>query len=149
MRPTRIWFAAAVMMSLMWSPAVAQDPEGDQTSIQDGFSYAIDETLDPKLEVAGVRFYMLRVAPKDMDRVRSGKEANTTVYFGFENTGESAAKVRVVILLEDADGNPLEMIEPDEIKIGSGDSKEEKLKLRIEGDNLLGTASVYVDFEIL
>ncbi len=149
MRRTRIWFAAAIMISLIWSLAVAQDFEGDETSAQNGFPYVIDETADPELEVAGVRFNLVRVAPKDMDKVRSGKEISSTVYLGFENTSELAARVRVLIVLEDADGNKLDDIGPAEIKIGAGDVKEEKLKERIAGDALLGTKSIYIDFEIL
>ncbi len=149
MRRTRIWFAAAIMISLIWNPAVGQDLEGGETSAQDGFPYVIDETVDPKLELAGVRFNRVRVAPKDMDKVRSGKEISSTVYLGFENTSELAAKVRVLIALEDADGNQLDVIESTEIKIGAGDVKEEKLKKRIEGDALLATQSIYIDFEIL
>ena len=115
---------------------------------QDDFEYLVNTDLQPQVEIAGVRWTRFGVHVKGDREIVSDKEMQVTVELGFVNTNPEGARILVIALLEDADGNPLERVECARIKANSNRLKESIQKFKITGSVLETMSRVYLFCEI-
>jgi hypothetical protein len=141
-----IVFAAAGIASL----AAAQETDFRPVSnpFQEGYSYRIGEDLVPAVDLEGLRWTLVRVAAKSDREISAGQDVQVNVDIEFENRGENAVKVLVVLLLEDQQGNPLERLQIEPFRAGAGRFKAVRQKLKVPGDALLATEGLYLFCEI-
>ncbi len=140
------FFAAAGMASL----AAAQETEFRPVSnpFQEGYSYRIGEDLAPAVDLEGLRWTLVRVAPKSDREISAGRDVAIIVDLEFENRGDNAVKVLVVLLLEDQRGNGLERLQFEPFRAGGGRFKAIRMKFKIRGEVLLATEGLYLFCEI-
>jgi len=134
----------------MASLAAAQETEFRPVSnpFQEGYSYRIGEDLVPAIELDGLRWTLVRVAPKSDREISAGRDVQINVDIEFENRGENAVKVLVVLLLEDQRGNPLERLQIEPFRAGGGRFKAVREKFKVRGEMLLATEGLYLFCEI-
>jgi hypothetical protein len=126
----------------------AQEYASAPNPYQGEFTYKVDTELKPLVEVEGVRWPLLRVAPKNADEVRSGQSAAITIAYDLENVRDQAAKVVLVVLFEDAQGNGLDRVECDPVQVPGGSVKSARQKTKVQGDVLLATEKLYLFLEV-
>ncbi len=115
---------------------------------QEGFAYSVGQALAPNVEIDGVRWSLVRVAPRGDRPIEGSKSNQVEITLELENVSGSAASAQIVLLLEDAGGSPLERISLDAVRVPSGRVKSEAQRTRVEGDALLATARLYLFCEI-
>jgi len=126
----------------------AQEYETSSSPYQGDYAYTIGQDLSPNVEIDGVRWRGLRIAPKSDRELPSGKAVKTEIVFDFENTNTGDATLTVVILFEDAQGNSLDRIECDPERVPDGESREFLQKYKIQGDVLRSTENLYLFCEV-
>jgi hypothetical protein len=132
-------------------PAAAQTSEWTlvDNPYQEDVEYTIGDTFNPGIVVEGVRWHSFTVAEPDRQYSDDRVNVSTELLVEFENRGSKALKVLVILLLEDADGNPLERIEVRPFKAPGGRMKERTEKVSLSGATLKSTERVYLFFEIM
>jgi hypothetical protein len=115
---------------------------------QDGFEFEVNSTLEPMVEVAGVRWTRFGLHIKGGRDIDTGKEMPVTVELGFVNTNLDNVRVLVIALLEDAAGNQLHRVECSRFGANSDRLKEETQKFKIPGLVLQSVRQVYLFCEI-
>jgi hypothetical protein len=126
----------------------AQEYAASPNPYQGEFAYTVDSELKPLVEVEGVRWPTLRVAPKSPNDVRSGQSVAVNIAYDLENVRDQGAKVVIVVLFEDAQGNSLDRVECDPVQVASGSVKSFRQKAKLQGDVLLSTARLYLFLEV-
>jgi hypothetical protein len=144
---------AAIMALLLVGivPVSAQDGEFEQVDnpFQDGFSYRVGDDLTPNVELDGVRWRTVRVAPKGDREIEPDRSVPITVDLAFESRRDDSVELLIILLLEDGLGNGLERLRCDPpFKLAPGSLKELQFKFKVEGRNLLGTRSLYLFCEL-
>ncbi len=142
--------ATAVSAVAISIPAMAQS--GDwrivENPYQEDIEYALGNKFTPQVEVEGVRWRGLTIEAPDTASLVDGEEAEIEVTIEFENRGNASARVLVILLLEDADGNPLDRIEAKQFKLAAGRLKERKETVTIPAANIKAVRRIYVFFEV-
>jgi hypothetical protein len=130
--------------------AAAQDAEWRtvESPYQEDLRVAVGTTFAPGVEIDGVRWRSLRIAPAEGETVAAGETVQTEVSLELENRGNKTVQVLVILLLEDEDGAPLDRIEAIRFKVGGGRLKERTETVALSGDALLETRRVYALCEI-
>ena len=67
----------------------------------------------------------------------------------FENRGSKSAKVLVILLFENADGNPLERVEVRPFKVASGRLKDRTESIVLSSTTINATERAYLFFEVV
>jgi hypothetical protein len=133
------------------SPVLAQDMEYSVASgaFQDEYDYRVGEELNPRVDIDGLRWVLLRLVPKKEGRIPRDEDVEVIVYLGFQNGSDSKKRAEVIIMLEDENGNKVgDRIQLKEVKIGKGDDKVFDQKLEIAGSALIAVRKVYVLCEV-
>ena len=142
---------AATLMALCLaaSPAVAQDADYTAAAnpFQDDFEYEIGADLRPLVAVDGVSWTRFAVRPRSDREYDPAKEVPLLVEVDVLNNGDSAA-VLLIVLFEDENGNALDRLELDNIKVGRGRLREEIQKHKVTGSVLGATRRLYLFFEV-
>jgi len=115
---------------------------------QEDLKFGLGESLSPKVDINGVRWRSLRISVAEGETVADGETVNLDVALEFENRTPSSVKLLVILLLEDADGAPLERIELKPFKVGGERFKERAETATSAGDVLLAAHRIYVFCEI-
>ena len=115
---------------------------------QEDIEYTLGSTFTPKVEVEGVRWRSSHHRGARRGSLVDGDEAEIEVTIEFENRGNASARILVILLLEDADGNPLDRIEAKQFKLAAGRLKERKETVRLPAANIKAVRRVYVFFEV-
>jgi hypothetical protein len=133
------------------APVLAQsaDWERVENPYQEDVAYLIGDTFEPGVEVDGVRWHSFTVAAPDPARFRGGGNISTEVNVSFENRRAKSAKVLVVLLLEDGDGNPLERVEIRQFKVPASRMKERTEDVALPVSVYRETERAYLFFEIM
>jgi len=148
-------FACLVLVQPAWPQEGAS--RGDDTEYRtaldafgDEYHYTIGDELDPKLEINGVRWDLLRVRLRKPDREpEPGESVDIVVDLGFENTTGSRANISVVLLFEDETGRKLgERLVCDQERLRGGSSKIFDQKHEITYEMATETAKVYIYCEV-
>lgn len=115
---------------------------------QEDLDYTVNTDLRPGIEVDGVRWIRFAVRTKEGEEIVANEITPVTVELDLLNTG-GGAKVLVIVLFEDENGNPLGRIECGRVNPGKGRLRESVQKFSIDGSTLLATQKVYLLFEVL
>lgn len=145
------WWSCAAVSVLLIAGAVevyAQDNAVRQTPnpYQEDVAYRIGDELDPGVEVVGVRWNHVLIAPREGEE--PGQEATVNVDLRFDNTGRKGVNVIVVLLLEDGDGSELHRLAPPEMRLGGNRVKEFRHKLEVPSSALQDTRRMYLFLRI-
>ena len=132
-------------------PSAAQSAEWRvaDNPYQEDVAYRIGDTFNPGVVVEGVRWHSFTVVAPDRGPTGGGVNLSTDLTVEFENRGSKSAKILVILLLEDADGNPLERIEVRSFKVASGRLKERTEDIVLSSTTLDETERVYLFFEVV
>jgi len=143
--------AAVLTVAMIASPATAQNPDWRvvENPYQEEIEYDIGATHTPRVEVEKVRWHSFTIERRDPDLLRERETVDTEVTLMFENRGTKTTKILLILLLEDADGNPLDRIEAKRFKLASGRLKERKETVSLPSEVIRSTRRVYVFFEVL
>lgn len=152
MKRSQILVLPLLLLTAM-APALAQEEStGDwrqvQSPFQEEFAYAVGDDLRPGVEIDGLRWLRLNLATKGDREIQAGEDTPVILTMEFENRAESSREARIILLLEDADGRPLERLTLDDVKVGGGRVEEDRQKLKINGDALLNLSELYIFCEI-
>jgi hypothetical protein len=115
---------------------------------QEDVSYRIGDELDPGVEVSGVRWNHVQVAPREGEDPEPEQEVTVNVDLRFDNSGRKGATLIVVLLLEDGDGAELYRLAPPEMRLGGNKVKEFRHKLEVPRRALLDTRRMYLFFRV-
>lgn len=145
----RTAFIAALVI---WAVATAS-AQGDGVRVvdnpfQDDFVYRVDNDLEPMVEIAGVRWTRFGIHVKGDNDIDPSKSVPVTVELDFVNTNPNGVKVLVIILFEDANGNPIDRLECDRVSVSGDRPKESADKYKVSGAVLQATARVYLFCEV-
>ncbi len=150
---TRIFSLAffGLAMAANAVPAFGQDSEWTAVDnpYQEDVEYSIGDTFNPGVVVEGVRWHSFIVAAPDRAFASDRVNVSTDLTVQVENRGTKSAKVLVILLLEDAEGNPLERIEVRQFKVPSGRLKERTESIVLSTATLNSTERVYLFFEVM
>ena len=132
-------------------PSAAQSAEWRvaDNPYQEDVAYRIGDTFNPGVVVEGVRWHSFTVVAPDRGPTGGGVNLSTDLTVEFENRGSKSAKILVILLLEDADGNPLERIEVRSFKVANGRLKERTEDIVLSSTTLDETERVYLFFEVV
>jgi hypothetical protein len=133
---------------LLAAQEAAQEYTPAPNPYQGEFVYTVDAELKPLVEVEGVRWQLLRVAPKSADAVRSGQAVAVNILFDLENVRDQTATGVLVVLFEDAQGNRLDRVECEPVQVPTGGARSFRQKAKVQGDVLLATEKVYLFLEV-
>ncbi len=132
-------------------PGIAYSQQGQiqkvENPFQEEFDYTVNTELTPNVEVDGVRWSRFAVRTKEGEEFAADNIVPVTVEFDLFNTTESA-KVLVIVLFENENGNPLGRIECKRVSTGRERLREVVQKFKIDGSVLLVTRKVYLLFEV-
>ena len=142
--------AAVVSVTAVSIPAAAQNADWRvvENPYQEDIEYSLGSTFTPRVEVEGVRWRSFRIEAPGSALLIEGEEVEVEVALEFENRRTKSAKILVILLLEDADGNPLDRIEARQFKLASGRLKERKETVKLPAANIRAVERVYVFFEV-
>lgn len=115
---------------------------------QEDIEYSIGDSHSPRIEVEEVRWRALKIDGPDRATLFPGDEVEIDITLEFENRRNKSAKILVILLLEDAEGRPLDRIEMKQFKLAAGRLKERKESTTISETNYKAVERVYVFFEV-
>ena len=141
---------AAVLAFCLPAAAYAQEGYFEEAGnpFQTEPDFTINTELTPQVEVDGVRWMRFTVRTKEGREIAPDRITPVFVELDLFNTIESA-RVLVIVLFEDENGNPLDRIECPEINVGRERLREAVQKHKVDGSVLLATRKVYLLFEVL
>jgi len=141
---------AAVLVWGLAGAATAQEGEyyPVDNPFQDEFEFTVNTNIQPLVEIEGIRWRRFGLHVKQGRDLDTGKEVPVTVEIDVLNTTNSSAKVKVIVLLEDAAGTPLDRVECNTVSVGGDRLKESVQKFKLHGAVLEATRKVYLFFEI-
>ena len=119
-----------------------------ENPFQDGFEFDVNSTLEPMVDVAGVRWTSFSLFVKGERDIEPDKEMPVIVELGFVNTNPGNVRVLVIALLEDSIGNLLHRVECTRFSAGSNRLKESTQRFKIPGSALQSARQVYLFCEI-
>ncbi len=132
------------------APAVAQNRDFRvvDNPFQGEFEYRVNHEMEPLVEIDGVRWSRFAVLLRGDRALDPERENPVTIELDFQNTTSEKARMQVVILFEDADGNPLVRVNYSPFKIGGKRFLATDQKFKIAGPVLTETAKVYLFCEV-
>lgn len=148
---SRLVLAAAIAALSTAVPADAQSDTWREVDnpYQEDLDYRIGATLNPGIEIDGVRWRSLLLEADGNDVVAAGEDVDLKVTVSFENRNPSSVKLLVILLLEDGNGAPLERVELATFKVGGQRLKERVESAAVTGDVVLATRKVYLFCEVI
>ena len=155
--PWSSWFRLFASIAAVATAAVIAAPVGAQSSdwrvvenpYQEDIEISIGETHSPRVEVEGIRWRALTIDGPDGAQLIPGEDVELEVALEFENRRNKSAKILVILLLEDAEGRPLDRIEAKQFKLAAGRLKERRESATISETNYKAVERVYVFFEVV
>ncbi|MGD9253607.1 MAG: hypothetical protein PVG92_06705 [Holophagae bacterium] len=145
-----LYSLGTILLTVAGAPAQAQDTSyrTAENPYQDELDYQINDELDMGLEIDGVRWSHFAVKLRT-DRERDpDRNHPVTVELQLENTGRRNANVLLIILFEDAEGDPLERLQCEPITVGAGRSRDSAQKYKLSGAVLEATRKIYLFVEV-
>ena len=141
---------ASILFIVCALPVTAQDEpvrvlEG---VYQEDVAYRVGDQLEPRVEVDGVRWLEVSVAPRDGEELTADQDARVEVRLSFDNRERRGATLIVVLLLEDEEGGQLHRLSLPEMRLGGNRAKEYDHKEQVPGQALLDTRRMYLFFRV-
>ena len=131
--------------------AHAQDPDVriEDNPYQEEFDYTLGETLAPNVEIEGLRWTSVRIAPRGDREIDPGDDGvDVEVVVAFDNRGSDDVRAQVVVLLEDGGGQPLERLSLESVRVRDGRTQEADERFEVPGASLLAVERVYLFLEL-
>jgi len=128
--------------------AGAQDAQQVASPYQGEYPYTIGSDLTPNVSVEGVQIDAVRVAPPENKQVAADSDVEVTVTSTFTNNGTKTARVMVVLLLEDEQGNALDRLQMSTVRVPSGKTRSGDGRFTVRGRSVLETQKVYLFCEL-
>ena len=136
---------AVLVVVLVAGVAVAQQP-GSYTPAENPYqadlAFTSGKPIDLFVEIEGVRLDGIVVLPGG--DARAGEQVECDIQVVGVSVAEKRATINTVILLEDAEGKPLERETLDPFRVKAGKPFDEKQKRAVSGSALINAAKVYV-----
>ncbi len=142
-------FAVLAMCTAIAAHAQDADVRTVDNPYQEEFDYTLGEILAPNVEVEGVRWTSMRVAPRGSGQVDPGDdEVDIELTIALDNRGTDDARVQVVVLLEDGAGQPLDRLSLEPIRVRDGRNENAAERFKVSGASLLAVEKVYLFLEL-
>jgi hypothetical protein len=144
-------FSATVLaIGVLINLAAAQESAFRPVSnpFQDGFAYRVGDELAPDVDIEGVRWTQLRVAPRGDREIEADQSMAINTELEFDSALDHSVTALVVVLLQDEQGTPLDRLQCDPFRIAGGRLKKERQRFTVSGRALLATRSVYIFCEL-
>ncbi len=144
-------FAATALVVCVSGIASAQSPTWREVDnpYQEDIVYELGDTYSPRVDVEGVRWQSLTTDVVDGALIAAEQDVAVEVSVEVENRTASSERVLIILLLEDADGGPLDRIEMKPFKVGGERRKERRETSRLAREVLRTTERMYLYFEVL
>jgi hypothetical protein len=143
--------AAAVVLALACgAPLAAQDDAARQSPnpYQEDRPFELGRELAVNVEVEGVRWVAVRVAPPEGQQPAPGVDGTVLVDLSFDNRSRRGVDLVVALLLEDEGGAPLRRLSCPVVHLGGGKAREYRHSFMAPGDVLLAARRVYLFLEV-
>lgn len=131
-----------VVMILAAGVLPAQEAGSVSSPYQAQHDYSVGERLQLAVEIDGLRWQFLQIAPKSGKQIRPGKPVATIITLGFANTVDQTLRADVEILFEDEIGINLYTHTCDQVVVRGRQASTERQKVKLQGDLLLATRKV-------
>ena len=126
-RPSRctgvLLLVAVITMTSIVASAQTKEWRQADNPYQEDIEYTIGATFTPTVVIEGVRWHSFTIDVTDRDALVDSETVEVEVTLELENRRSKSAKVLIILLLEDADGRPLERIEVRPFKVGGNRAK--------------------------
>jgi hypothetical protein len=143
--------AVAVVLALVCgAPLAAQDDATRQSPnpYQEEIDFELGRQLAVNVEVAGVRWAAVRIAPPEGEQPAPAVESTVLVDLSFSNQGRRGVDLVVALLLEDEKGAPLQRLSCPVVHLGGGKAREFRHSFTARGGVLLAARRVYLFLEV-
>jgi hypothetical protein len=143
--------AAAVVLALACgAPLAAQDDAARQSPnpYQEEIAFELGRPLAVNVEVEGVRWVAVRIAPPEGQQPAPGVDGTVLVDLSFDNRSRRGVDLVVALLLEDEGGAPLRRLSCPVVHLGGGKAREYRHSFIAPGDVLLAARRVYLFLEV-
>jgi hypothetical protein len=143
--------AVFVVLALAFAaPLAAQDEAARQSPnpYQEEIAFELGRQLTVNVEVEGVRWAAVRVAPPEGEQPAPGVDGTVLVDLSFSNQSRRGVDLVVALLLEDEGGAPLQRLSCPEVHLGGGKVREFRHSFTASGDVLVAARRVYLFLEI-
>ncbi|MCU0303944.1 MAG: hypothetical protein MUC56_07800 [Thermoanaerobaculales bacterium] len=146
--------AVAIVTALIVAsavPAAAQDAEwrAVDNPYQEDVAYTIGDRFEPFIAVQDVRWRSFTISAPERDPFAGGQSVDVEVLVEIENRRSSSARILIILLLEDGDGNPLERIEVPAFKVPGSRLRDRSQSATLPISVVEATRRVYLFFEVL
>jgi len=116
---------------------------------QEDIEYTMGASVDPRVLVDGVRWRSFTIEAPDEDPFAEGATVEVELRVEVENRRSSGARILVILLLENADGEPLGRIEARQFKVAPGRLKGRSDSVQLSRRVIDSTRRVYLFFEVM
>ena len=144
MQPKALRFLLIIAGTAMLAGAQEGSVRSVGNPYQEGVPYSVGDDLTPDVEIDGARWTLVRIAPNAAKNPKPGRDTPVVADLRFDNRSERSARLSVVLMLEDEDGNQLERLKFPGLKLAANRVKEFQYKFTVPGDDLLATRRVYL-----
>jgi hypothetical protein len=143
--------AVAVVLALACAAPLAAQGDATRQSpnpYQEEIAFELGRQLAVNVEVEGVRWVAVRVAPPEGEQPAPGVDGTVLVDLSFDNRSRRGVDLVVALLLEDEKGAPLQRLSCPEVHLGGGKAREFRHSFTAPGDVLLAARRVYLFLEV-
>jgi hypothetical protein len=143
--------AVAMVLALACAAPLAAQDDGVRQSpnpYQEELAFELGRPLAVNVDVEGVRWAGLRIAPLEGEQPAPGVNATVVVDLSFDNRSRRGVDLVVALLLEDGEGAPLQRLSCPEVHLGGGKAREFRHSFTAPGDVLLAARRVYLFLEV-
>lgn len=116
---------------------------------QEDVPYTINEVFEPGVTVEGVRWLSFSIVSPNREALDDEQPAQVDARVVMENRRPKSAKILVILLLEDADGRPLERIEIRQFKVPGNRVKDRTETVELSKAVLDDTRRAYIFLEVV
>jgi len=149
--PIRTVLVTTAMVAWVAANAAAQSVTWREVDnpYQEDIAYDLGDTVHPHVDVEGLRWQSLTIDVGDGELIAAEQDVAVEISIEVENRTGSSERVLVILLLEDADGGPLDRIEMKPFKVAGERRKERRESTRLASEDLRATERMYLFFEVL
>ncbi len=140
----RLTMTLILVTAAALSGAQEDPPRVVDNPYQEEVVYVLGDDLAPDVAVEGVWWSLMRVTPNTGESPKRGEHTPIVADLRFDNRSERSARLSVVVMLEDWEGNQLERLKFPGFKLASNRVKEFQAKFTVPGEDLLATRRVYL-----
>lgn len=132
----------AAVLATASGGVLAREPTQAPNPYQGELPFETGRPLDPEVVIAGVDWFLIEI--DILDELEPGRSVRTDVTLGFRNTSTENVEVLVVLLLQDADGVPLERVTLHPVRVRDGRERTEDDRYDIPSEALQQVQTLYV-----